>query len=97
MKYKVTNNDFRAKAFRTPAGVKLVEPGKSETVEVLEPIGESEGLVAKLLDDGDDTGEDLPKLKVDELKALAASEQIDLGDATKKDDIIAAIEMAREG
>ena len=34
--------------------------------------------------------------KVDELKALAIKEEIDLGDATKKDDIIAAIELARE-
>lgn len=38
----------------------------------------------------------LDKMKVDELKALAAKEEIDLGDATKKDDIIAAIELARE-
>lgn len=38
----------------------------------------------------------LAKMKVDELKALAAKEEIDLGDATKKDDIIAAIELARE-
>lgn len=43
----------------------------------------------------DDT-DDLSKLKVDELKDLAAKEEIDLGDATKKDDIIAAIELARE-
>lgn len=38
----------------------------------------------------------LAKWKVDDLKALAAKEEIDLGDATKKDDIIAAIELARE-
>jgi hypothetical protein len=33
---------------------------------------------------------------VPELKALAEAEEIDLGDATKKADIIAAIELARE-
>ena len=45
----------------------------------------------------DDAGDSsLSKMKVDELKALAAKEEIDLGDATKKDDIIAAIELARE-
>lgn len=38
----------------------------------------------------------LDKLKVDELKALAESETIDLGVATRKDDIIAAIRSARE-
>lgn len=43
-----------------------------------------------------DAGSDLSKMKVSDLKALAAAENIDLGDATKKDDIIAAIELARE-
>jgi hypothetical protein len=38
----------------------------------------------------------LSKMKVDELKALAVKEEIDLGDATKKDDIIVAIERGRE-
>lgn len=41
--------------------------------------------------------EDLSKLKVEELKALAAKEEIDLGDAKSKADIITAIELAREG
>lgn len=45
--------------------------------------------------DGDE-GSDLSKMKVGDLKALAAAERIDLGDATKKEDIIAAIELARE-
>lgn len=53
---------------------------------VIDPEGAS--------DDADD--QSLGKMKVDELKALAAKEEIDLGDATKKDDIIAAIELARE-
>lgn len=47
--------------------------------------------------DAEDDAEDLSNLKVDQLKALAAKEEIDLGDATKKDDIIAAIQLAREG
>ncbi len=33
---------------------------------------------------------------VPELKAIAAAEGVDLGDATKKADIISAIELARE-
>lgn len=45
--------------------------------------------------DGEE-GDDLSKLSVAKLKALAAEEEIDLGDATKKADIIAAIELGRE-
>ncbi|WP_324695507.1 hypothetical protein [Novosphingobium sp. RL4] len=51
MKYKVKNNDFRAKAFQTPQGVKLVEPGESASVEVLEPLGEIEGLDVELVEE----------------------------------------------
>jgi len=42
-------------------------------------------------DDGD-----LKKLTVDQLKGLAAERGVDLGDATKKADIIAALELAEE-
>lgn len=38
----------------------------------------------------------LAKLTVEQLKALAAERKIDLGDATRKADIIAAIELAGE-
>lgn len=96
MKYKVKNNDFRAKAFQTPQGVKLVEPGESATVEVLEPLGKIEGLEAKLIDGDEAETEDLSRLTVDELKDLAAKEEIDLGDATKKADIVSAIQLGRE-
>jgi hypothetical protein len=41
-------------------------------------------------------GEGLEALKVADLKALAEAEGIDLGDASKKADIISAIELARE-
>lgn len=40
--------------------------------------------------------EDLSAKTVAELKALAEAETIDLGDATKKPDIIAAIQLGRE-
>lgn len=40
---------------------------------------------------------DLAAMTVDALKALAAQNDIDLGDATKKADIIAAIQLAEEG
>ena len=38
----------------------------------------------------------LQAMKIADLRKLATDEEIDLGDATKKDDIIAAIELARE-
>lgn len=55
-------------------------------------------MIQRFLDKASDGDDDivLSKMKVDELKALAIKEEIDLGDATKKDDIIAAIELARE-
>lgn len=39
---------------------------------------------------------DLTKMTVDELKAFAEANEIDLGDATKKADILSAIELALE-
>lgn len=39
----------------------------------------------------------LDDMTVDELKAFAAEKEIDIGDATKKADIRAAIELALEG
>lgn len=50
----------------------------------------------KVVDDEPEDDEDLNALTIAELKALAEQEKIDLGDATKKADIIAAIELARE-
>ena len=44
----------------------------------------------------DENSVDLSKLTVDALKALAEERGVDLGDATKKADIIAAIELAAE-
>ncbi len=38
----------------------------------------------------------LVSMKVDDLKTLAEAEGIDLGDATRKDDIVAAIEAGRK-
>lgn len=43
--------------------------------------------------DGDS---DLSKLTVEELKDIATKEEIDLGDATKKADIVSAIQLGRE-
>ncbi|WP_185999959.1 hypothetical protein ACLIMP_22280 [Novosphingobium aerophilum] len=39
---------------------------------------------------------DISKMTVPELKVFAETNGIDLGEATKKDDILAAIELANE-
>lgn len=59
----------------------LIENGSAELAEGLED---------------EDDGDGLDKIRVDDLKAIAKSEEIDLGDATRKADIIAAIRLHRE-
>lgn len=53
-----------------------------------------EGVVAKSAK-ADDDGDGLDGMKLDELKALAVAEEIDLGEASKKADIVAVIRAAR--
>ena len=48
-------------------------------------------------DESDDDEGNLERLTVEKLKQIAEDEKIDLGDATKKADIIAAIELHRAG
>jgi hypothetical protein len=82
MKYEVTNNDFRHKAFKTmDRGVVLVEPGATETVLVGEPIRGSEGLEFKLLDAdaGDATEPDLSILDSSVADMKAKLDALDLG------------------
>lgn len=57
--------------------------------------GEPEDLPSLDADAGD--GDDLGGKSVAELKVIATEEEIDLGTATKKAEIIAAIRKAREG
>ena len=64
---------------------RLIESELAELAEV-EPFGEDE----------EDEGK-LENLTVDKLKHLAADENIELGEATKKAEIIAAIEKHRAG
>ncbi|WP_313230159.1 hypothetical protein [Sphingobium yanoikuyae] len=98
MDYLVKNNSWRDKAFKVLGGLVIVPAGSEKRVEGAYPLSETQ--IAKLAK-GDCTVEeagavDLSKMKVEELKELADREQIDLGDATKKDDIIAAIQLGRE-
>ncbi len=65
----------------------MVEPG--QTAE-----GDFTDVNEEWFDDGSDEG--LSSKTVAELREVAAAENIDLGDVSKKADIIAAIELARE-
>ncbi len=66
-------------------GVEFIKAGSAKAYSPDDPTA----------DDFDGDGEvDLKSLKVDELKALAEEKGIDLGDAKKKDEIIAVIETA---
>lgn len=94
-KYDLINEAPGARGF----GDVLVDAGQSlrgvdltdEEVAHIEKFG-----LLKVVPEDEASKSDLDGLKVDELKALAESEDIDLGDATKKAEIIAAIKLARE-
>lgn len=94
---KVTNTQKGPRGLNTKDGLVLVEPGETVDVELEaaeRKVAEGTGWF-ELGEDAEDGGS-LSSLTIPELKALAASEGVDLGDASKKTDIIAAIELARE-
>lgn len=92
---KVTNNRKAGHTIFTQAGAVNIRPGQSRDVELTET--EAEEIRSAGLDvEQDGEGAGLSSMKVDDLKALAEEEGIDLGDATKKADIVSAIELARE-
>lgn len=78
----------------------ILQPGKSTDgpVEITEPELESmeaTGYFEITLEGSADDDGDLTKNTVDELKAFAVAENIDLGTASKKAEIIEAILKAR--
>jgi len=108
---KFTNYTHGPKGLNTVAGLVYVDAGKSVDVEISDEeaaVSKKTGWFSKpkhpLDHDGDDKaggfnpgeGNELADMTVNDLKALAEAEAIDLGDATKKADIVAAIELARE-
>ena len=86
MKIRTKNPEFTG----TRAGIKFVS-GVGETSDE-KAIGQLKRLGYTVEDESDEAP--LAKLTVDELKAHAAEAGIDLGDASKKADIRAAIETA---
>lgn len=99
---KLTNYTSGPKGVHAENGLVYIDPGKSLDVEISEgelAAAKKTGWFSKPKhedDDDDDGDKALGDLTVAKLRALAEAEQIDLGDATKKDDIVAAIELARE-
>lgn len=97
---KFTNTTTGPKGVHTLKGLVYIGAGAtSDDLDVSE--GELESAKSTCwftIDGGDDKDDDkgLAGLKVEDLKALAEAEGVELGDATKKADIIAAIELARE-
>lgn len=97
---KFTNYTAGPKGVHTKNGLVYVDAGKSAELDV----SEAEAAAARAtgwfsrakVEDDDDADEGLNGSTVAELKDIAEKEQIDLGDATKKANIIAAIELARE-
>lgn len=97
---KFTNHTSGPKGLNTVNGLVYVEAGETVDVEISEAEAKSAKRTGwfsrpKAVDD-DDGPKELGDMTVNELKAVAEAEEIDLGDATKKADIVAAIELARE-
>lgn len=98
---KLKNYTSGPKGVHTVGGLVYIDAGR--TSDDLD-ISEGELKAAKATgwftrpkgDDEDEADEGLNGNTVAELKAIAENEQIELGDVTKKADIIAAIELARE-
>jgi hypothetical protein len=97
--YSIKNAGSVDKAFKVRGGHEIVAAGKEREVTMPRPLTEDQ--IDALARDGvkvkaSGSASQLSDLTVVQLKALAEAENIDLGDATKKDDIIAAIELAQE-
>ena len=89
---KYTNNAPGARGINLKGGgTRYLAPG--ETAEIDD--GDVEGVHGDI-DVGEPDDDGLASMKVADLKKLASDEDVDLGDATTKADIISAIELARE-
>jgi hypothetical protein len=89
-KQTITNISDGPRGFYSGGALIMLEKGESVEAEA------DAGTFETGYFEGSDGEGGLDSLTVADLKALAEAEEIDLGDATKKADIIAAIELARE-
>jgi hypothetical protein len=96
---KFTNNTGGPKGVYTLTGLVYVNAGStSDDLEVSEGELKSAKSTGWFTIEGqaDDGEKGLDALTLPDLKKIAEDEKVELGDATKKADIIAAIELARE-
>lgn len=97
---KFKNYTSGPKGVHTTKGLVYIEAGQSAELDVSDAeaaAAKATGWFSKPKDSDDDDGpKELSDMTVAELKAVAEAEAIDLGDASKKADIVAAIELARE-
>lgn len=90
MKIRTKNPKFTG----TRAGIKFVDGvGETDDEKIVGQLRRLGYIVEDEPDEGED-GNPLAGLKVDELRAHAAELGVDLGDASKKADIIAVLEAA---
>jgi hypothetical protein len=97
-KVTIKNTSDGPRGVHTNRGLRFLEPGESREVEISDAelkgakstgYFEVGGKAEKPEDDG------LGELKVEDLRALAENDGINLGDATRKGDVIDAIRNAR--
>jgi hypothetical protein len=96
MQVEIKNNSKAAQGVMTINGRVWIGAGKSREVEV-GSLSRIEALpYLEVLGETEEDAPELSKMSVTALKAFAEANSIDLGDATKKADIISAIELALE-
>lgn len=96
--HSVTNNSKAEQGIWTDGGLVAVGPGETKNIEIrADYLERAQSLSFLKVSDSSDEADSLEGKTVAELRELAEADEIDIGDATKKADIIAAIELAREG
>lgn len=95
MRAKITNTSRANQGIYTDEGLVHLEAGETRALTIAPDYVDRVKALPFLTVEGDGD-KALADHTVAELNAIATAEEIDLGDATKKADIIAAIELARE-
>lgn len=112
MKAEITNTSKAEQGVYTTDGLNFIAPSQTRTLTIADDYVERAKslpfLTIKASDpldhDGDEkkggahppVGQGYDAMTVPQLKELAAAREIDLGDAKKRDDIVATLELADE-
>lgn len=93
---KFTNTTQGPKGVHTANGLVYIAAGKTSDDLVVSEGDLAAAQATGWFDIAAEVEKALREHSLAELKAIAEAEEIDLGENTKKDDIVAAIELARE-